>query len=79
MKTLKGSDLEKIRDEMESMSIGGEELDDDQLYGKIEALMDIFEDLPDGAYFAALEEHGVGIDEVVWYEEEKQRHKKHKK
>lgn len=32
---------------------------------EFEVLNDIFDDLPDGAYFAAMQEHGFDIEEIV--------------
>lgn len=35
-----------------------------------EVLNDLFDELPDGAYFAAMEEHGFDVEEIVKLAEE---------
>ena len=39
---------------------------------EFEVLNEIFDDLPDGAYFAAMEEHGFDIEEIVELSEVKE-------
>lgn len=33
-------------------------------YDEIKDLMEMFDDLPDGAFFAVMEEHGVSIEDM---------------
>lgn len=47
------------------------ELDTDEQedFHHIEAMCDIYDDEPDGAFFAIMEENGIDVDSLAWYSE----------
>lgn len=48
-------------------------------YQYIRAMLETFEDLPDGAFLACMEEQGIDADDLLEYAKEQERRKSRRK